>query len=356
MEIGLMKRAFVFAMLAGLVALPAGAALAQGGPMGGAAIQQNLAQQNPALQAAGNPAAQGNAALFGNPSQPGVPAGGAAAAGQPGGAIAQSTTTTGAVATQTTTVVSQDLAFVQHHWMVNRVIQHSVSRHFEEKFGGHPLFAPAVSFAPVGFLPPPPFGDLELLDVEMVSDAAELGPLYRVTIKNNSPMPVFGFRVSLIAVLGALDRSSPVVTAEIKEIAAGGIAHLDIQMPIAVMTLGPETKRVPFETLIASIDSFNELLEVNELNNVATVIRSEIDLIETAAATQTTTTVTAEAGAAAPAAAGAAAPAGDPAAAGAVAPQPMEGEAAPMAPMGNSQESALENLNLDNVENASAPE
>jgi hypothetical protein len=357
MEIGPMKRAFVFAVLAGL-ALPAGAALAQGGPpMGGAPGPQGQAQ-SPAPQIAGgqqaiagNPAGPqgGNAGIFGNPSQPqaGGPAGGAA--------IAQSTTTTtGAVATQTTTVASEDLVFVQHHWMVNRVIQHAVTRNFEEKFGGHPLFAPTVGFAPVGMFPVPSFGDLELLNIGMVSDAApDHGPIYRVSIKNNSPLPVFGVRVSLIAVLGELQRSSPVVTTDIREIAAGGIASLDVQMPVAVMTLGPEGKAAAFETLVAAIDSFNELPETNELNNVATLIRSEIDVIETAVQGATTTTTTVAAPAAGAAAPAVAAPAGAPADAGA---PPMEGAAAPMgpAPGASPQDSALENLNLDAVENASA--
>jgi hypothetical protein len=202
----------------------------------------------------------------------------------------------------------------------------------------------------------------------MVSDMADNhGPIYRVVLKNNSPLPVFGLRVSLIAVLGSLDRNSPAVTAELKEIAAGGVAQLDISMPVAVMTLGPQTQQVPFETLVAAIDSFNELNETSELNNVLTLTRTNITVIESVqTAATTTTTVTAAAGPAigGPAAAGPAAVEGAPAvegaagAPGAPAIAPMEA-AAPMGPAAaaaSPQDSALENLNLDNVENASAPE
>jgi hypothetical protein len=194
-----------------------------------------------------------------------------------------------------------------------------------------------------------------LVDVDMVSDMHDqAGPVYRVALKNSSHLPVIGVRVSLIAVLGKLDHTSPVVTAVVKEIAPGGIATIDISMPVAVMQLGPETARVPFETLVASIDSFNELPETSEFNNVVTVVRTNIELIESAQTTTTTTTV--EGAVAAPAAApAAAAPAAVEAAPMGEAAAPLT-EGAPMAAAGNPQDKALENLNLENVENASAPE
>ena len=206
----------------------------------------------------------------------------------------------------------------------------------------------------------PAFGDLELVGVGMVSDMnGTAGPVYRVTLKNSSHLPVIGVRVSLIAVLGKIDHTSPVVTTVVKEIAPGGIATIDVAMPVAVMQLGPATAPVAFETLVASIDSFNELPETSEFNNVATLVRSNIAVIEQAQSTTTTTTVAAGV-AAAPAAVAAPAPAAAAPAAveaapmGEVVPAPM-GEAAPMA-AGNPQDKALENLNLDNVENAAAPE
>ena len=374
-----MKRAFAFALLAGLCA-PAGVVLAQGGPpMGGV---QN--QQGPAPQAAvaGNPGQQQAAAggIFGqnpggnigagagNPGlgNPGIGSAGPAAGGAPvggaqavGGAAIASQTTTETTG-QTTVVSGQALSPIQHPWMINRVIHHVVSKEIEQQFGGSPLFAPMVGFNPVLPFPIPAFGDLELMDVDMVSDMHDAtGPVYRVALKNNSHLPVFGVRVSLIAVLGKIDQSSPVITTVVKEIAAGGIATIDVPMPVAVMQLGPETARVPFETLVASIDSFNELPETNEFNNVVTVVRTAIDVIETAQSTTTTTTVAGAAAVAAPAAGvapAAAAPAAIEAAPmGEAAPAPM-GEAAPMAAAGNPQDNALENLNLDNVENAAAPE
>ena len=375
-----MKRAFVFALLA---ALPASAVLAQAGPpMGGVqnpgqgAAPQAAVAGNPGQQAAAggvfgqNPAAGiGGGNVGGNIGGAGLAAGGQPGVGAPAGAAAPAaggvaTETTVGTTSQATVVSGQTLVAVQHPWMINKVIHHCVSRDFEQHFGGSPLFAPMVGFNPVAPFAIPAFGDLELVGVGMVSDMHDAaGPVYRVTLKNNSPLPVIGVRVSLIAVLGQLDRSSPVVTTVVKEIAAGGIATIDVPMPVAVMQLGPATAQVPFETLVASIDSFNELPETSEFNNVVTVTRSNIAVIETAQSTTTTTTVAAGA----PVAGAAAGPAVAAPAVGSAAPAAVEaapmGAAAPMgqpAPMGaaavNPQDKALENLNLENVENASAPE
>jgi hypothetical protein len=120
-----------------------------------------------------------------------------------------------------------------------------------------------------------------------------------VTIRNLSETPSRHFEVSLIAVRGQLDHASPVITSHINEIAAGGEHVIDIQLPIGVMSLGAANALAPFESLVVAIDSFDQLIETNELNNVAILTRGEIALIETAAATTTTTaTVTAPAAAA----------------------------------------------------------
>jgi hypothetical protein len=362
-----MKRAFAFALLAGLVA-PAGIALAQAGPPAGGAPQGQAPQAavaNPGQQAATGgifgQAPGGNIGGAGLANQ-GFAAGGAPAAGGAvagGAAIASQTTT--ATTSQATVVSAEGLTAIQHPWMINRVIHHAVAKEFEQHFGGSPLFAPMVGFNPVTPFPIPAFGDLELVHVGMVSDMnGTAGPIYRVSLKNSSHLPVIGVRVSLIAVLGKLDHTSPVVTAVVKEIPAGGVATIDISMPVAVMQLGPETARVPFETLVASIDSFNELPETSEFNNVVTVVRTNVALIETAQSTVTqsavTTTTVAAGAAAAPVAAGAAAaPAAVEAAPMGEAAAPM-GEVAPMGAAATPQDKALENLNLENVENASAPE
>ncbi len=142
-------------------------------------------------------------------------------------------------------------------------------------------------------------GDLRLLDVEMIADATpEMGPLYEVTLLNDSVRPAEDFRVSLVAVHGGILPNSPTVTMNIDQIAAGGTATLQVQMPpqcLAIAITGQAP--APFNMLVVAIDSFDELMEGNELNNVAVLERSDI-LIE---GTTTETALTTEAVEAAPA-------------------------------------------------------
>jgi hypothetical protein len=371
-----MKRILVFAVLAGALAAAATTARAQGGPMGGAQAPQQNGQapadtnvvQPEASRGALGGLASGAPGVAENVQQLGkgaaapvvgesktVVTGGAAVGGAvsggavAGGAVAGGTVAGGTIASGSTTVVSgtttvvatqqqQLLSRAQRHWLVARTMQHCMF--FSDV---QPHVIRRGDFFPIGFpggpFIAPPIGDLELVSVGMVADGvAEKGPIYRISVKNNSTIAARHFRVSLIATLGELTHLSPVVTMNIDELAAGAVGHIDVQLPHGVMTLGPQGQPGPFTTLIAAIDSFDELIESDELNNVATFTRGEIALIETVQETATTTAAPAVAGAAP-----AAAPAQAPAAGGQAAP------AAP-APQDNGE---LNKLDLDNVNGAS---
>lgn len=373
-----MKRILVVAVLAGAVAASAAAARAQG-PMGDAAAPQQAAPQQTvppeanvvqpeASRGALGGLASGAPSVAQNVQQLGagaaapivsenktVIAGGATAGGVvAGGAVAGGAVAGGPVATGGTTVVAGSTTVVaqpqlvsraQRHWLVARTMHHCMF--FSD---AQPHIIRRAELFPIGFphgpFIAPPVGDLELVSVGMISDGlADKGPLYRVSVKNNSTIAARHFRVSLIATLGEINRMSPVVTMNIEELGAGAVGHIDVQLPHGVMTLGPQGQPGPFTTLVAAIDSFDELLEADELNNVATFTRGEIAVIETAV----------EAPAAAPAAVAPAA-AGAPTAAAAPAPAaagPAPATEAPAAsdPMGAPQDS--DELNLDTVDGAS---
>ncbi|HZZ73926.1 MAG TPA: hypothetical protein VFE24_16860 [Pirellulales bacterium] len=199
-------------------------------------------------------------------------------------------------------------------------------------------------FGPMGMMPQfeesaPPFGDLVLVDLQMVSDSTpEHGPVYRLSMLNDSPLPSCDFHVSLIAARGDINESSVVVTMPIRMIQPKQTGFIDIELPIGCLSLGAPAQ--PFDTVIAVVDSFDELAETNELNNIATLSRTDIVHV-----TVKTEAIAAPAGGAsvapapglAPAAAGLAAPAGAPANGGeqgpAVAPNAPEGNgAAPAGP------------------------
>jgi hypothetical protein len=256
-------------------------------------------------------------------------------------AAAPQATTTTVVANQAAVVGTQAAAPVNRGWMVHRVLQHVLFRSmYDAQMSGQPHLMPMRGFGPMFA---PPIFDLELVGVGMVADlAGDKGPIYRVTIRNNSLVPVHHFRVSLIAVLGTLNAGSPVTTADVGPVAAGAIGHIDIQLPSAVMALGPQGQAaVPFDTLVAAIDSFDELPETNELNNVSTLTRVEIALIETAV--QSTTAAVAPAAAAPSAAVAPAAPAP-----GGSAPQAQSPAPAPQ------EKLDLDKLDLNTAEGTSA--
>ena len=353
-----MKRILVIAVLAGAVAAAASAARAQGPDV---AAPQNAQPQNvqPAPAdtnvvqpeasrgalgglASGAPGVAQNVQQLGQGAQaPVVGENGAVSAAAPaaGGAIAGGVGGTVVAGTATTVVATQQplMSKAQRHWLVGRTLHHCM---FFSDFQPHVIRRGAM---PIGFHPGHFFvapGDLELTSVGMVADGlADKGPVYRITLRNNSTIAARHFRVSLIATLGEITQTSPVVTMNIDELAAGAVGTIDVQLPHGVMTLGPQGQPGPFTTLIAAIDSFDELIETNELNNVATFTRGEIAVIET----------TVEAPAAAAAAPAAVAPgAGAPVAAPAEA--PAQGAPAPAAP---APQDGSDQLDLENVDGAS---
>jgi hypothetical protein len=257
------------------------------------------------------------------------------------------------VGTQAVVVEKQAIGSVQNYRQVRHIINHCIARKMRER--GIPFFGmPApLHFAPV----PAPFGDMELLSVGMVSDAADqAGPIYRISFRNNSPLPAHHFQVSLIAVLGEINRTSPLATVHIDKIAANAIGNVDVQLPHGAMAMGPQGQLAPFETLIAVVDSFDELAETSELNNITSLTRTGIAVVEvttaTAAVPAAGAPVVGEPAAGAPAAVvpapGAAPAEAAPADAGAA-----PAEAAPAQPMPSPNGDALDGLDLDKVESTS---
>jgi len=347
-----MKRILVLAVLAGAVTASAATARAQGGPMGGAPAPQQNAQvpadanvvqpesSRGALGglASGAPGVAQNVQQLGQAAQ--APVVGESKTVVTGGAVAGGAVAggTAVVAGSTTVVATQQplMSRAQRHWLVGRTLQHCMffsdaQPHMIRRGGMLPIgFGPGPFFAP-------PVGDLELVSVGMVADGvAEKGPIYRISLRNNSTIAARHFRVSLIATLGEITRMSPVVTLNVEELGAGATGHIDVRLPHGVMSLGPQGQPGPFSTLIAAIDSFDELIETDELNNVATFTRGEIAVIEAAAVAPA---------AAAPAAATAPA---------AVEAAPAPAAAAPAAPAPAPQDNGeINKLDLDTVNGAS---
>ncbi len=127
-------------------------------------------------------------------------------------------------------------------------------------------------------------GDLELLGVHCDGTVdPRNGPVFEVTLRNNSQVTLEHVTLSAVAVLGQIHGQSPTSVVSIGQIGAGETISFRIQLPASSMVMGPVGSPVqPFETLVVAIDSFDELIESNELNNVNILRRGEIPMIPVA--------------------------------------------------------------------------
>ena len=167
-------------------------------------------------------------------------------------------------------------------------------------------------------------GDLELLCVHLVCDGdAATGPVFQISMKNNSTVPIGNFRISVVGVLGRIHMHSPTATITVPAMEAGCETQVQVQLPVTCMSMGFHGQQVPFDTLIVAVDSFDEWLECDELNNVQILTRADVPLlvVETAA---------------------------HPVAVEAVPAQPAPEAAVPQTPQENSP-SPLDNIDLDDL-------
>jgi len=127
-------------------------------------------------------------------------------------------------------------------------------------------------------------GDLQILCVSLVCDGdACKGPIFQIGMKNNSCVPVGNFKVSVVGVQCQIHVHSPTATVCIPRMEAGEETHIQVQLPVTCMCMGPIGQQAAFDTLIVALDSYDELLECDELNNVQILKRAEIGLLVAAA-------------------------------------------------------------------------
>jgi len=121
-------------------------------------------------------------------------------------------------------------------------------------------------------------GDLELLNVALLSDGSSTqGPIVEVIVRNNSAIAVDNFQISVVGVVGQMHAQCPTVRGLVSCIAAGSVGQFQMQLPVTGISHGSHGQQpAPFETLVVAIDSFDELLEANELNNVRIIRRAEL--------------------------------------------------------------------------------
>ncbi|MEK6258431.1 MAG: hypothetical protein AABP62_07395 [Planctomycetota bacterium] len=132
--------------------------------------------------------------------------------------------------------------------------------------------------------------DLQLLATRFVDNGhpdQNLGPRYRVWLRNNGPLAATTpFNVVLVAANDPVPVPDlPQAGAVVNGIEAGEIQSVDIRLPLAANRLAvtPEGQRIPFGYLHVLVDSHRDLAESNESNNGSVVARNDILPVDPAA-------------------------------------------------------------------------
>lgn len=181
------------------------------------------------------------------------------------------------VAQQVLSNVPDQLLSIQQDFHCEHMIDLMIRNRMRQQNGAF-----GTELAPGLVLAAPPsanqLGDLELLDVNLVHDGSPaLGPVVQVTMRNNSLVPVGNFQISIVGVLGQIHGQSPTVRGLVSQVAAGAVSRFHLQLPPAAMAIGlPERQSAPFDTIVVAVDSFDELMEGNELNNLRIIRRCDL--------------------------------------------------------------------------------
>jgi hypothetical protein len=113
-------------------------------------------------------------------------------------------------------------------------------------------------------------GDLEIMQVSLLPHAdPACGPKFAVTVSNNSTRKVCDFHVSMVAIFGHITPTSPTTTVSVDGIEPGTALELHVQLPIDSLAMGNRNGQVlGYQRVVVAIDSFDELAETNEANNL----------------------------------------------------------------------------------------
>ncbi|GAA5506508.1 hypothetical protein [Novipirellula caenicola] len=148
--------------------------------------------------------------------------------------------------------------------VIDLISQHGVNNTFHRGSTFH-----ASPFGHV-VVPDCEIGDLQIVDVRQTEHVdSACGPTFAITIQNHSSRRVCGFHVTAVAVFGHICPTSPNVTVKTGNIDAGEAIEVLLTLPIEALAMGNRNGQViGFQRLVVAIDSFDELMESDEANNL----------------------------------------------------------------------------------------
>jgi hypothetical protein len=132
--------------------------------------------------------------------------------------------------------------------------------------------------------------DLELVGLQLVDEGnrdEQIGPRYRVWVRNNGPALHTEFKVTILAANRDQPKPElPNVSGRVSTIEASQTIAVDLRLPLAAHELGHDAQgnAIPFSKLFVWIDSAQEIKESNEDNNATMMSRTEIPPVDAALA------------------------------------------------------------------------
>lgn len=144
-----------------------------------------------------------------------------------------------------------------HHYGVNNDSDQTVGVN-----GFHPFGPIAIPIAEIG--------DLQLVSIaQRAETVAGCGPAFNIVIKNCSIRDVCRSSVTLVGLFGRICPTSPSVTVKIDLLPAGQATEICVTLPIESLAMGNLNGQViGFNRVLVAVDSFDELMESNEANNL----------------------------------------------------------------------------------------
>ncbi|MBX3415854.1 MAG: hypothetical protein KF708_24440 [Pirellulales bacterium] len=144
--------------------------------------------------------------------------------------------------------------------------------------------------------------DLRVVEVRLVdagNAAQNLGPCYRITVRNDSTVAASGFDVSLVA--GIDFENAEEIAAEsgrLEQLAGGETRSIDVRLPAEVFHLrrGAPSDEGAYRLLLVVVDAGNEIEDSHVHNNRTALDRAEVRPVDWQLISQARGAVSGEAG------------------------------------------------------------
>jgi hypothetical protein len=128
--------------------------------------------------------------------------------------------------------------------------------------------------------------DLVLQSVGAVDSGnmqAGLGPNFRVTVRNNSMMPVSSFNVLVMAGMDQTPRQDlPATVVKLDGMQSGQFTTFEVRLPVTALMMSRDISGMPIShtTVFVAVDSGEDLPDVDRSNNGAVLALNQIPVVQ----------------------------------------------------------------------------